>query len=80
MKLNYEKKFGLFKRQKWKLDETSFQQILTKEIDAVTIESSKAKAELMKLTENIVSADGSVLEWEQKISVESEVQRSLELG
>ncbi len=46
----------------------SVQQILIKEIDAVTIERSKAKAELVKLTEKIVSAEGSVLEWEQKSS------------
>jgi hypothetical protein len=47
---------------------------VTKEIDAVTMERPKAKADLVNLTDNIVSAEGSVLEWEQKSSVDSEVQ------
>ncbi len=44
-------------------------------MDAVTIERSKAKVELVKLPENIVSAEGSVLEWEQKSSVESDTRK-----
>jgi hypothetical protein len=75
LKFNYAKKFELFKHQKGKLDDTSVQQILTKEMDAVTIERSKAKVELVKLPENIVSAEGSVLEWEQKSSVESDTRK-----
>ncbi len=74
MKLNYAKKFKLFKQQKGQLDETLVQQILIKESDAVTIERSKAKAELVKLTENIVSAEGSVQEWEQKSSTAQQIE------